>query len=104
MPRGIVLFAHGSGSSRHSPRNRQVAGELQRAGLATILADLLTPSEEQLDARTGALRFDIGLLAGRVAALTDWLVDQEQTADLVVGCSAPAPARPADRDQAEARF
>ena len=82
---GVVLFAHGSGSGRHSPRNRQVAGELQRAGLATVLADLLTPSEEQLDARTGALRFDIGLLAGRVAALTDWLVDREQTADLGVG-------------------
>jgi len=82
---GVVLFAHGSGSGRHSPRNRQVVGELQRAGLATVLADLLTPEEEQLDARTGALRFDIGLLAGRVAALTDWLVDREQTADLGVG-------------------
>ncbi|HZA82467.1 MAG TPA: dienelactone hydrolase family protein, partial [Actinomycetes bacterium] len=82
---GVVLFAHGSGSSRHSPRNRQVAGELQRAGLATVLADLLTPAEELRDARTGALRFDIELLAGRVAALTDWLVTQEQTADLGVG-------------------
>jgi dienelactone hydrolase len=82
---GAVLFAHGSGSGRHSPRNRQVAGELQRTGLATVLADLLTPEEEQLDARTGTLRFDIGLLAGRVAALTDWLVDRKQTADLGVG-------------------
>jgi putative phosphoribosyl transferase len=82
---GVVLFAHGSGSGRHSPRNRYVAGELQRAGLATVLADLLTPEEEQVDAGTGALRFDIGLLAGRVAALTDWLVDREQTADLGVG-------------------
>ena len=82
---GVVLFAHGSGSGRHRPRNRYVAGELQRAGLATVLADLLTPEEEQVDARTGALRFDIGLLAGRVAALTDWLVDREQTADLGVG-------------------
>jgi putative phosphoribosyl transferase len=82
---GVVLFAHGSGSSRHSPRNRYVAGELERAGLATVLADLLTPEEEQLDARTGALRFDIGLLGRRVTALTDWLVDQEQTADLGVG-------------------
>jgi len=82
---GVVLFAHGSSSSRHSPRNRYVAGELQRAGLATVLADLLTPEEEQFDARTGALRFDIGLLAGRVTAMTDWLVDQEQTADLGVG-------------------
>jgi putative phosphoribosyl transferase len=80
-----VLFAHGSGSSRHSPRNRYVAGELQEAGLATVLADLLTPEEEQVDARTGALRFDIGLLAERVAALTDWVVGQEQLADLGVG-------------------
>ena len=82
---GVVLFAHGSGSGRHSPRNRAVAEELQRAGLATVLADLLTVEEEQIDARTGALRFDIGLLARRVAALTDWLVEQEQTADLGVG-------------------
>jgi putative phosphoribosyl transferase len=82
---GLVLFAHGSGSSRHSPRNRYVAGELQDAGLATVLADLLTPEEEQVDARTGSLRFDIGLLAERVAALTDWLVEQEHTADLGIG-------------------
>jgi pimeloyl-ACP methyl ester carboxylesterase len=81
----LVLFAHGSGSSRHSPRNRYVAGELQDAGLATVLADLLTPDEEQLDARTGALRFDIGLLAGRVAALTEWLVEHPGTAGLDVG-------------------
>jgi putative phosphoribosyl transferase len=83
--RGLVLFAHGSGSSRHSPRNRYVAGELQDAGLATVLADLLTPEEEQVDARTGALRFDIGLLAERVAALTDWVVGQDPLADLGVG-------------------
>ena len=61
--RGMVLFAHGSGSSRFSPRNRYVAGQLQHAGLATVLADLLTPAEEQADARTGQMRFDIGLLA-----------------------------------------
>ena len=67
----VVLFAHDSGSGRHSPRNRYVAGELQASGLATVLADLLTPAEEQLDARTGRLRFDIGLLAARVMALTD---------------------------------
>ncbi|MGP4002427.1 dienelactone hydrolase family protein [Streptomyces sp. 8N706] len=73
--RGAVLFAHGSGSSRHSPRNRYVAGELQEAGLATLLADLLTPEEERTDAVTGALRFDIGLLSPRLAALTDWLVE-----------------------------
>jgi putative phosphoribosyl transferase len=82
---GVVLFAHGSGSGRHSPRNRYVASELQAAGLATVLADLLTREEEQADARTGALRFDISLLAERVVGLTDWLVEQEQTADLGVG-------------------
>jgi pimeloyl-ACP methyl ester carboxylesterase len=82
---GVVMFAHGSGSSRHSPRNRYVAGELQRSGLATVLADLLTPAEEQLDARTGRLRFDIGLLAYRVTALTDWLAEQRPTARLPAG-------------------
>jgi putative phosphoribosyl transferase len=81
----VVLFAHGSGSSRHSPRNRHVAAVLQDAGLATVLADLLTTEEELVDARTGALRFDIALLAGRVAALTDWLVEWEQTAHLGIG-------------------
>ncbi len=82
---GAVLFAHGSGSSRHSPRNRYVAGELQRSGLATVLADLLTPPEEQFDARTGQLRFDIGMLALRVTALTDWLAAHRPTAGLPVG-------------------
>ncbi|MEU0519898.1 dienelactone hydrolase family protein [Streptosporangium sp. NPDC006007] len=82
---GAVLFAHGSGSSRHSPRNRYVAGELHRAGLATILTDLLTPAEEQADFRTGELRFDIGLLTVRLAALTGWLVAHEPTAGLYVG-------------------
>jgi pimeloyl-ACP methyl ester carboxylesterase len=83
--RGLVLFAHGSGSSRRSPRNRYVAGELQAAGLATALVDLLTAEEEQIDARTGQLRFNIGLLAVRVAALTDWLAVQDHTAGLGVG-------------------
>ena len=82
---GVVLFAHGSGSSRHSPRNRYVAGELHTFGLATVLADLLTPAEEQLDARTGRLRFDIGLLAARVMALTDWATEYRPTAGLPVG-------------------
>src|SRR6266498_4328947 len=63
--RGIVLFAHGSGSSRHSPRNRMVAERLHQAGLATVLADLLTDEEEAYDRATAALRFDIGLLAER---------------------------------------
>lgn len=83
--RGVVLFVHGSGSSRHSPRNRYVAGELQTAGLATVLADLLTPEEERLDAETAELRFDIRLLATRVTALTDWLADAEATAGLRLG-------------------
>jgi pimeloyl-ACP methyl ester carboxylesterase len=70
--RGVVLFAHGSGSSRHSPRNRYVAEVLHEARFATVLADLLTPEEERLDLHTGRLRFDIGLLARRVTALVDW--------------------------------
>jgi dienelactone hydrolase len=69
----VVLFAHGSGSSRHSPRNRFVAGVLREAGLATLLMDLLTANEEVVDARTAALRFDIGLLAQRLVGATDWL-------------------------------
>ncbi|WP_218146082.1 dienelactone hydrolase family protein [Geodermatophilus ruber] len=83
--RGVVVFAHGSGSGRHSPRNRYVAGELQAVGLATVLADLLTEEEERLDARTGELRFDISLLAVRVIALTDWVTGYEPTAGLSVG-------------------
>src|SRR5450756_99160 len=71
---GIVLFAHGSGSSRHSPRNRFVARELQQAGLATLLLDLLTTAEERIDEMTGGtLRFDIGLLAQRLEAASDWV-------------------------------
>ena len=83
--RGAVLFAHGSGSGRHSPRNRQVASELRIAGLATILTDLLTPAEEQRDAWTGELRFSIGLLATRVAALADWVTMYSPTEGLGVG-------------------
>jgi putative phosphoribosyl transferase len=83
--RGVVLFAHGSGSSRRSPRNRYVAAELQTSGLATVLTDLLTPAEEQIDARTGQLRFDIGLLALRMTFLTDWLARHRPTADLPIG-------------------
>lgn len=82
---GIVLFAHGSGSSRHSPRNRYVAGLLQAGGLATLLVDLLTPEEEAVDIRTAQLRFDIGLLAGRLVGASDWLADQPATRDLRVG-------------------
>src|SRR5690242_6942996 len=70
---GVVLFAHGSGSSRHSPRNRHVARGLETGGVGTLLIDLLTPQEEQVDVRTRHLRFDIGLLADRVVTAIDWL-------------------------------
>src|SRR5215216_625750 len=83
--RGVVLFAHGSGSSRFSPRNRYVAELLQAAGLATLLMDLLTPAEEALDAQTGHLRFDIRLLAQRLVAASDWLRDKPETAGLAAG-------------------
>ena len=82
---GLVLFAHGSGSSRHSPRNRQVAAALHAGGLATLLVDLLTPEEEAVDVRTAHLRFDIGLLARRLAGATDWLTEQPATRALRVG-------------------
>jgi dienelactone hydrolase len=84
-PAGVIAFAHGSGSSRHSPRNREVAAVLQEAGLATLLADLLTPEEEQADLRTGHLRFDIGLLAGRLVAIAEWLAEEPTTSALPVG-------------------
>jgi putative phosphoribosyl transferase len=83
--KGIVLFAHGSGSSRHSPRNRYVASELQGAGLGTLLMDLLTREEEAVDIRTGHLRFDIQLLAERLVGATEWLRSQEETQALKVG-------------------
>ncbi len=82
---GVVLFAHGSGSSRFSPRNRFVAGVLQDAGLATLLIDLLTPEEEQVDMRTAQLRFDIGLLAERLVGAIDWLLDNPATRQLRIG-------------------
>lgn len=84
--RGVVLFAHGSGSSRHSPRNRYVAGVLQQSGLATLLIDLLTPEEEAIDARTAHLRFDIGLLAERLVGAINWLTLEPGTAALPIGC------------------
>jgi putative phosphoribosyl transferase len=73
---GIVIFAHGSGSSRHSPRNRQVASRLQRAGLRTILFDLLTAEEERDEVAGAHRRFDIPLLSERLVAVTDWCVDR----------------------------
>jgi putative phosphoribosyl transferase len=84
--RGVVLFAHGSGSSRFSPRNRFVARVLQEGGLATLLIDLLTADEERIDARTAHLRFDIGLLAERLAGAAKWLKQQPGTRDLPIGC------------------
>jgi dienelactone hydrolase len=83
--KAIVLFAHGSGSSRHSPRNRCVAQVLRGAGLATLLMDLLTTQEEAKDAAAGQLRFDINLLAERLVGATDWLGQDAATAGLAVG-------------------
>jgi putative phosphoribosyl transferase len=83
--RGVVLFAHGSGSSRHSPRNRFVAGALREGALATLLLDLLTPEEEAADARTRQLRFDIALLADRLVGAIDWLAQQPAARGLPVG-------------------
>ncbi len=82
---GVVVFAHGSGSGRFSPRNRFVARVLREAGLGTLLIDLLTAAEEAVDVRTAHLRFDIDLLAGRVVGATDWLAGVEATAALPVG-------------------
>jgi len=83
--RGIVLFAHGSGSGRFSPRNRYVAGELGRRLLATVLIDLLTEQEEAIDALTRELRFNIPLLTERVIAATNWLGRNGQTRSLRIG-------------------
>lgn len=83
---GIVVFAHGSGSSRFSPRNQFVAQVLNGRGLATLLIDLLTPTEEAIDSRTLSFRFDIRLLASRVAAAIDWLAGQPSAKDFALGC------------------
>ena len=82
---GIVLFAHGSGSSRHSPRNQAVARALQESGTGTLLFDLLTREEEAEDARTGEVRFDIGLLARRLVAATQWVASQPEGEHLGLG-------------------
>jgi len=83
---GLVVFAHGSGSSRFSARNRHVAQVLQRHGLATLLMDLLTVQEEAADARSGHLRFDIGLLGERLVGAVDWVGTQPDVAPLPLGC------------------
>jgi putative phosphoribosyl transferase len=82
---GIVLFAHGSGSSRHSPRNRFVAGVIQDAGIATLLFDLLTSEEEAVDEMTRHLRFDIDMLADRLVGAAEWVASQEETRSLRLG-------------------
>ena len=84
-PAGLVVFAHGSGSSRHSPRNQFVARVLEASDLGTLLIDLLTPAEEAIDDRTGELRFDIPRLAARLVAIVDWLGAQPATAPLSIG-------------------
>ncbi len=83
--RGVVVFAHGSGSSRHSPRNLYVAQVLRTTGLATILLDLLTSKEEAEDMKTARPRFDIALLARRLIAATDWLRQNNNTRKLSIG-------------------
>ncbi len=82
---GLVVFAHGSGSSRHSPRNRFVAGVLGDRRLATLLIDLLTPEEEAVDQRTSLLRFDLDLLAARLATIIDWLRQGDHAPRLPIG-------------------
>jgi dienelactone hydrolase len=82
----VVVFAHGSGSGRHSPRNQQVAATLHDAQLGTLLFDLLEREEEERDMRTRELRFDISLLAARLVAAIDWLGGEHSTAELAIGC------------------
>jgi dienelactone hydrolase len=82
---GVVLFAHGSGSSRHSPRNRYVADVLNEGSLATLLIDLLDNDEQEVDLQTSQLRFDISFLADRLVAITQWLREQPQVAGLKIG-------------------
>jgi dienelactone hydrolase len=84
--RGLVVFAHGSGSGRFSPRNRAVADALVQAGLATLLMDLLTREEEAEDMRTARLRFDVRLLGERVIGTIDWLASEPEVGSLPIGC------------------
>lgn len=84
-PHGLISFAHGSGSSRHSSRNQYVAGVLEQQGFATLLIDLLTEEEEAIDRRTAHLRFDIEMLAGRLVTIIDWLGGRSEMATLPIG-------------------
>ena len=83
--KAVILFAHGSGSSRHSPRNRYVADVLNEGSLATLLIDLLNADEQAVDLQTGQLRFDIPFLADRLVTITQWLREQPQVAGLSIG-------------------
>ncbi|RXA20563.1 alpha/beta hydrolase [Methanosarcina sp. MSH10X1] len=83
--KGLVVFAHGSGSSRFSSRNRYVAQELQKEGLGTLLFDLLTTEEERVDMVTAHIRFDIDLLANRLVEVTNWLLNNPDTRELIIG-------------------
>jgi putative phosphoribosyl transferase len=83
--KGVVLFAHGSGSSRHSPRNEFVAQKIREAGVGTLLFDLLTNAEETIDALTAHMRFDIGLLAERLVDVTNWIAANDETSHLGIG-------------------
>jgi dienelactone hydrolase len=83
--KGVVLFAHGSGSSRHSPRNQFVARTIREAGVGTLLFDLLTRQEEEVDSYTRELRFDINLLASRLVGATEWLAEEPETSHLRPG-------------------
>jgi len=102
---GVVMFVHGSGSSRFSPRNRRVAGVLDAGGLGTLLFDLLTAQEQEIDERTAALRFDIGLLTQRLIDAVDWLVERPDSRGLRIGLfgastgAAAALAAAADRPE-----
>ena len=88
----MVVFAHGSGSSRHSPRNRQVAATLHASGFGTLLLDLLTPDEEAVDLRTGEHRFDVHMLGNRVVAAIDWLREDDDSPIGLFGASTGAAA------------
>lgn len=100
---GLVLFAHGSGSGRHSPRNRYVAGELNDGRIATLLADLLTEREERADQTSGQFRFDIGLLTNRLVTIADWLQTDPTTSKLPLGLFGASTGAAAALDTASAR-
>jgi pimeloyl-ACP methyl ester carboxylesterase len=100
---GVVLFAHGSGSSRRSPRNQAVAASLERAGLATLLLDLLTAAEDEREARGAMLRFDVELLGRRLALAIDWLAREPATAALPLGLFGASTGAAAALIAAEAR-